>query len=608
MEVTAIENDFINWLRARETSDSDIKGHIRNMDFVSSWLSDRDKCLTDIWCIKESQKIDSIMSSLQNTKTQGNYSLLEIRATLLTYKKYLLEKKNGNDDSHKEWRSLSTADTKYDYEKRLNGVTIFLLKKYKDNPASTLRQISKETPEISMSCINVWTKCLYNQTALEYLASKGIVLAKNLEKVRPSSTESTEDIKTILDEYISALKKKYEGNPAKTYVQVRKENRGMPFSKIQTWIKDIYGKTTALFLIEEGIITDESNSLSDEDLLSGLMILLKEKYRDNPASTFRQIKKENRHLPISQMEKWTRSTTGLTAKDYLVKEGLILDLKTSIDLTNEKLLFNDDERQYMCSSLTQDFYFLEDVQKTYADKFGEVDLNKINAANMITCGYHFYAVYIIKDTYSRAEEYFEEIIKQNDIIDLHSFDKRLFYDRFFRQTITNLCIRYEYLEYDNWKYISLNRCSSIVQDISRDTILAFIEDILNVLDESEYVTVRYVQNRGYNCPLFNLGFSDLFCSSLLKYSQRFGYFKINETYVFYRLGIGSRKEKKDFIKSLVFPVSSIDLDDLADILNIDYGLDYSRDRILECVKETDMYYDKIMDKVYYKKDYYYDEL
>lgn len=608
MEVTAIENDFINWLRARKTSDSEIKGHIRNMDFVSSWLSDRDKCLTDIWCVKEVSKIDSIMSSLLNSKTQGTYSLLEIRATLLTYKKYLSEKQNENDDSHKEWRSLSTADTKYDYEKRLNDVTVFLLKKYKDNPASTLRQISKETPEISMSCINVWTKNLYNKTALEYLASKEIVIAKNLEKARPSSTESTEDSKTILDEYISTLKKKYKGKPAKTYVQVRKENRCMPFSKIQTWIKDIYGKTTAQFLIEEGIIADESNPLSDEDLLSELMISLEKKYRDNPASTFRQIKKENRHLPISKMEKWTRSTTGLTAKDYLVKEGLILDLKTSIDLTNEKLLFNYDEKQYMCSSLTQDFYFIEDVQRIYSERFGEDNLNKINAANMKTCSYHYYTAYIIKDTFSHAEEYFERLIKQNDLIDLHSFDKRLFYDRFFRQSITNLCCRYDYLEYDNWKYISLNRCSSIAQDITKDAILVFVEDILGYLSESDYITIRYIQNSGYDSPLFHLGFSDLFCSSLLKHSQRFGVFKINETHVFYRLDIGSRKEKKDFIKSLVFPVSSIDLDDLVDILNIDYGLDYSRDRIIECVRETDMYYDKIMDKVYYKKDFYYDEL
>ncbi len=414
-----------------------------------------------------------------------------------------------------------------------------------------------------------------------------------------------EEYNVLLQKYMDVLRERYANTPAKTYVQIETENRDIPFSQMRLWIKELYGITTAQHLLNESIIADCKNELSDEELLSNLLAELRTKYGDKPASTVAQIKRENRHLPINRMHIWTQSVAGLTPKDYLVKEGIILDLKSNY-ITSD-LFFDDVEKAYMTSALTSDFYFIDDVRLLYADRFNNGDINRINSVNLRECGYLFFQNYIIKNQYSSAEEYFEKTLRQKDLFDLHDFDKRLIYDRTFRQTIDNLCYEYDYFEYENWKYISIDRCKKVVSNISKTTVYDFIDDALDFLKNNPYITVRYMMNHGYTNILSSLGFSDFFCSSILKNSRKMNFFKLGDSIVFNEIKESS-SDKTEFVISMISPSLSIELDDVVDVMKNDYGIFVGREQVVDFIKESSLYYDKTMDKIYINKDCYYDEL
>lgn len=64
----------------------------------------------------------------------------------------------------------------------------------------------------------------------------------------------------------------------------------------------------------------------------------------------------------------------------------------------------------------------------------------------------------------------------------------------------------------------------------------------------------------------------------------------------------------DFVAFEMESILAINIDDFIDYIEEKYGIRLRKEKILEDIKKTAMYYDSIMEKIYYNKDYYYDDL
>ena len=64
----------------------------------------------------------------------------------------------------------------------------------------------------------------------------------------------------------------------------------------------------------------------------------------------------------------------------------------------------------------------------------------------------------------------------------------------------------------------------------------------------------------------------------------------------------------DFLRWLLEPVGKMDIFELYDLLEQQYGLLIKHDKILETVRTSDLYYDDIMEAVYIDYDTYFEEV
>lgn len=64
----------------------------------------------------------------------------------------------------------------------------------------------------------------------------------------------------------------------------------------------------------------------------------------------------------------------------------------------------------------------------------------------------------------------------------------------------------------------------------------------------------------------------------------------------------------DLIEQIVYDYRKIDIYDLIDFLRETYGIRSEKHKILEMIREKDLYYDEIMEKVYIDYDEYFEEI
>ena len=81
----------------------------------------------------------------------------------------------------------------------------------------------------------------------------------------------------------------------------------------------------------------------------------------------------------------------------------------------------------MAQSLTDGFYFIEDVKNIYTEKFGLESVKKVNVRIMDELGYKLYSQYAIKKNYPSADNYFQHFILKNHFFDLNQLDSRFIY-------------------------------------------------------------------------------------------------------------------------------------------------------------------------------------
>ncbi|MCV6046192.1 sigma factor-like helix-turn-helix DNA-binding protein [Enterococcus faecalis] len=239
--------------------------------------------------------------------------------------------------------------------------------------------------------------------------------------------------------------------------------------------------------------------------------------------------------------------------------------------------------------LTHPFYMKEDVKNLYAEKYGA---EKIPDYIFNRLGYRNFSEFILLDKFTRAETFFEETYFNKEMFEVD--DNRLYLLGSFRYRLFKKLSNYEVFEYQKDSFISMNKLTNYA-DITKDDVIELLNEFDLVVSD-QYFTVSHIEFVIEKSKFSELGFDNIFYESILKTTKGYRFQRIGGSMVF-------RKTKNKFytyelIDEIVFKYKSMDIYDLMEFLDENYGINLSKEKIICSCQKTEMYYNPTMEMIY----------
>ncbi|NSV44329.1 hypothetical protein HRH35_13060 [Enterococcus faecalis] len=239
--------------------------------------------------------------------------------------------------------------------------------------------------------------------------------------------------------------------------------------------------------------------------------------------------------------------------------------------------------------LTHPFYMKEDVKNLYAEKYGA---EKIPDYIFNRLGYRNFSEFILLDKFTRAETFFEETYFNKEMFEVD--DNRLYLLGSFRYRLFKKLSNYEVFEYQKDSFISMNKLTDYA-DITKDDVIELLNEFDLVVSD-QYFTVSHIEFVIEKSKFSELGFDNIFYESILKTTKGYRFQRIGGAMVF-------RKTKNKFytyelIDEIVFKYKSMDIYDLMEFLDENYGINLSKEKIICSCQKTEMYYNPTMEMIY----------
>ncbi|MGH1866694.1 hypothetical protein ABE905_08065 [Enterococcus durans] len=247
--------------------------------------------------------------------------------------------------------------------------------------------------------------------------------------------------------------------------------------------------------------------------------------------------------------------------------------------------------------LTDTFYFKEDVYELYQKIYGPCNIPDFVFPQL---GYKSYSNFILQSNYNRADVYFEEMYLAKDIFYIK--DTRFYLLGSFRNKLETLKSEYKIFEYAKNSFISIDKLKNFA-NITENDITRLLNDIGQYVGD-RYFTVDNVEFIIEKSKLNMLGFEDIFYESIIKGAKDYRYQNMGGTTVFKRT-----KEKfysYNLVEEIVFKYKAIDIYDLIDLLDNNYGIKLSKEKILINCNQVDLYYNPLMEMIYIDIDKFYE--
>lgn len=280
--------------------------------------------------------------------------------------------------------------------------------------------------------------------------------------------------------------------------------------------------------------------------------------------------------------------------DYLLDGLYVIDYD---ELTKQ-------EYDILSDMLTEDVYELSYVKEKYKEYFPNGDLSKLNNYNFKKLGYKI-SVNLIYNVakYKHADNYFRTGVLNSSIIDLNS-RKWMMNNQVLYTLVAKMQYSFDIVEFAKFKYIRIEKLEE--QGIGKQDLINFCISACEFMN-GRYFTVHSLLRNGFTHKLFDLGFDDYFYTSLLNHYSELCHMRI-----------GSRTSTlfcenntaniRDFIQTVIYQKGSIDIFDLLDYLDSEYGIVTDRYKLVSWIRESELYYSETMEKVYLNYDQFFEEV
>ena len=313
------------------------------------------------------------------------------------------------------------------------------------------------------------------------------------------------------------------------------------------------------------------------------------------------------HAPISPTD-----LAEIVHREYGYERGLILNIyfqplspyyhqgSYSVD---HKLMPEENGR-VLLQLLTDDFYYITEIRRIYADRFPLSDPEEVNSYTLKMLGFTVLSRYALR-RHQSLEACFRDILTRQDVLDIAPYRRRFVYVQGFTQVLSELKREREVVEFAPDQIIHLRKLEKA--GVGKDELCAFCDQVYDYVADGTYFSAKSLRQSGFTSPLYDLGFSDRFYADLLAADPRFSSARMFSVVMLYT---GSEKLSiRSFELERVRAHGSIDVYDLMTELSDVYGCQPGdKFDVIYKLDGTEVHHDKILDRLYANAELYYKEL
>lgn len=263
----------------------------------------------------------------------------------------------------------------------------------------------------------------------------------------------------------------------------------------------------------------------------------------------------------------------------------------------------DEHMTALKAHLPNDFYYLSEVRKIYQKNVANADVTLLTTFNLKRMGFLVGTSYVIQN-HPTAEAYFESILLAKDIVDIAPISKRYTGLTAYSACLSGIKRERQIIEFEPYQYINIRRLNKL--GIEMNALCRYCDEVWSFLADDTYFSIQSIRRAGFEAELDSLGFGDLFYTSLLKEDGRFSWQRVGNTVIL--SPVKHNFSVHDFLVALIKQEESIDIDEFVELLNGTYGVVFDRNSVIQGIKGSDIYYDKIMEKLYANYDIYFEEI
>lgn len=265
----------------------------------------------------------------------------------------------------------------------------------------------------------------------------------------------------------------------------------------------------------------------------------------------------------------------------------------------------DSRAEIFKENLPEDFYYVAEIKKLYAEIFADADIEEINPRSLKTIGFNVYSKYALQN-HTSLHEYFKYLLTKDDIYNIADYRNTYGQIMMYYQTVLELKKDFEIFAFEKDQMITFKRLSKI--GISKQNLIDYCDYVYDFVEDETYFTIESLNNAGFTAEIYDLGFDNYFYANILAMSEKFAYAQIFGKIVLYKGNSKSEISKKMFILELLSNYDYVDIDEFKDDCADLFGMNITdRYEITNAVNGTEFYYDSIMERIYRNKEVYYSE-
>ena len=247
------------------------------------------------------------------------------------------------------------------------------------------------------------------------------------------------------------------------------------------------------------------------------------------------------------------------------------------------------------SLLVDDYYDFSYILRLCENEMPDCGKEMLSSYSLNQVGFKVFTSYCIRDTFANAVEYFRHVLTNTDYVSLHELPDSLSSHTSFTSEMYSLKSSLQIIEYKPHNFINIRKLKE--RGISEDDLRDYYKKVAKFVKPNTHFTIKLIKSQGFSHSLHNEGFGDWFYSSLLTVDKdTFMYQRMGGSKVFLK---GSEKiTMESLFRSIVKKNDGMKFSDLSFMLVEEYGLLIDKYKIASILDASDMYYDRVVDRVY----------
>lgn len=281
----------------------------------------------------------------------------------------------------------------------------------------------------------------------------------------------------------------------------------------------------------------------------------------------------------------------LTISSYF---STVLDdyLDQGIYRINELALTTDEILQIK-PYLSKQFYFIDEFKKIFETILPNADIRKINGQNLRKLGYRRNSSYLYPSTYTNANAFFYHWLAENDSFSLQAEYSRLWNIQSFAKIISDARKNLDVIEHSVNYFIPIRYYEQY--GVFKVDLQKFIDGVVSQIGD-EYFTIYSLRQEGILFPFDEYDFNDWTYASLLSQHEKIQSRRFKNTILLKQQS--EQFSLTDFVVETMQKFNQIKIQNYIEWVAKKYQLELNRERLVEVIKSTGIYYDTITTTIY----------